>query len=122
MEFIENGLIYETQEDNGKEVARYAKYAFIKVVLDCPDQATINQAFDVTMAYYDYQGNPLPAQATDFSVGVYYDSSLVGTETVTPVEGKGTLSLEFAGAGEYTIRVVGNCTCDPAEKKVIVNG
>lgn len=121
MEINENGLIYEIQMENGGEVARFIKCAYLKLDICCADSVGVNQEMDVIIAYLNYKGNP-QANSEDITVQVILEGEVVAARTITPVNGTGNLVLEFAGPGEYRISATGNCTCEPAEKKVIVNG
>jgi len=121
LEINENGLIYEIQMENGVEVARFIKCAYLKLDICCADSVAVNQELDITIAYLDYEGNP-QANSEDITVQVILEGEVVAERTITPINGTGNLVLEFAGPGEYRISAIGNCTCEPAEKKVIVNG
>ena len=121
MKINENGLIYEIQMENGVEVARFIKCAFLRLDIRCMDTVAVNQELDVTIAYLDYGGNP-QANSENITVQVIFEGEVVAERTITPINGTGNLILEFAGPGEYRISATGNCTCEPAEKKVIVNG
>lgn len=121
MEINENGLVYEIQMENGIEVARFIKCAFLRLDIRCAYTVAVNQVLDVTIAYLDYEGNP-QANSENVTVQVIFEGEVVAARTITPVNGTGNLVLEFAGPGEYRISAIGNCTCEPAEKKVIVNG
>ena len=121
MEINENGLIYEIQTQNGIEVARFIKCAFLRFDIHCMDAVAVNQELDVTIAYLDYEGNP-QANSEDITVQVILEGEVVAERTITPINGTGNLVLEFAGPGEYRMSATGNCTCESAEKKVIVNG
>jgi hypothetical protein len=121
VEINENGLIYEIQKENGVVVARAIKCAYIKLDISCPDVVAVNQEMNVTLAYLDYFGNP-QANSDNITAEISYEGEVIAAQTVKPVNGIGSLVLEFAGPGEYRISATGNCTCDPTEKKVIVNG
>ncbi|MGI6453128.1 MAG: hypothetical protein ACOX0E_06665 [Syntrophomonadaceae bacterium] len=121
MKINENGLIYEIQMENGVEVARFIKCAFLRLDIRCMDTVAVNQELDVTIAYLGYEGNP-QANSENITVQVIFEGEVVAERTITPINGTGNLVLEFAGPGEYRISATGNCTCEPAEKKVIVNG
>lgn len=121
MELNDNGLIYEIQLEDGVEVARYIKCAYLHLDIDCAEAVAVNQELNVTLAYLDYHDNP-QANSDQMTVEVIYDGEVVAAHTLTPVQGMANLLLEFAGQGEYTIAVSSDCTCEPAAKKVMVSG
>ena len=121
MELNDNGLIYEIQLENGIEVARYIKCAYLHLNIECADTVAVNQEVNVTLAYLDYHDNP-QNNSDKMTIEVIYDGEVVAAHTLTPVQGTANLLLEFAGPGEYTIAVSSDCTCEPAAKKVMVSG
>jgi hypothetical protein len=58
VEIKENGLLYEIQTENGVEVCRYIKCAFLQLDIRCEDVVAVNQELDVTIVYLDYEDNP----------------------------------------------------------------
>jgi len=121
-EFVnENEIIYQIQREDGKEIARAIKCAFIQIAIECADQIGTNQDFPVTFSFHDYQGNAITDQNTDFIVSIQHEGITIATDTVSPVNGIGALTLEFAGAGEYVIALTSDCVCDAAEKRLRVN-
>jgi hypothetical protein len=56
VEINENGLIYEIQMENGVEVARFIKCAFLRLDICCPDTVAVNQELNVTIAYLGLRG------------------------------------------------------------------
>jgi len=121
VELNDNGLIYEIQMENGIEVARSIKCAFLKLDIICPDAVAVNQEMNITLTYLDYLGNP-QTNSDNITTEISYGGEVIAAQTVKPVNGIGNLLLEFAGSGEYQISATGNCTCEPAGKKVMVNG
>lgn len=121
MEIKENGLLYEIQTESRVEVCRYIKCAFLQLDIRCEDVVAVNQELDVTIVYLDYEDNPQDNSA-DITIQVIFDGQIIATKTIIPVNGAGNLILEFASPGEYKIRATGDCTCEPATKKVIVSG
>jgi len=121
VELNDNGLIYEIQMENGIEVARYIKCAYLHLNIDCAETVAVNQEVNVTLAYRDYHDNP-QNNSDKMTIEVIYDGEVVAAQAITPLKGIGTLILQFAGPGEYTIAVSSDCTCEPAVKKVMVNG
>lgn len=121
MEINDNGLIYEIQMENGIEVARFIMYAYLHLDMSCADEVAINQELNITFSYLDYQNNP-QTNSENITVEVAYEGEVIARRTITPISGTASLILEFAGPGEYTITAASDCTCEPAEKKVMVSG
>ncbi len=121
MDINDNGLIYEIQMENGVEVARFIKCAYLHLSMSCADEVAINQELNIILAYLDYQNNP-QTNSENITVEVAYEGKVIASRTITPISGTGNLILEFAGQGEYTITATSDRTCEPAEKKVMVSG
>lgn len=107
--------LYEVQQlENGGEAKGIAGN-FAKIVLNGNTEGAINEAISISVAYQDYQGNPLSQRSTAIRItgpGQTVEQTLTVDQT----------SFDFVSEvpGRFIIHAQGDIPCDEGILEVVV--
>lgn len=91
-----------------------------KLVISGSKVTMIDALLPLSVAYQDWQGNPLPDENRPIYITVVGPGQAQEL-ILTPVDGQAEFDFVSAVAGTFIIRATAEFPCDPAEIEVVVS-